>query len=162
LLTRRFEMDQLRAAIIPPEMTKHAIQEAGLAYAGSLLDRGDDSILDAYMRLRALRDAVASALKELEGDAIDEAEAYLPGERVHLGVKFQVRAGRPQYDFSQDSAWQELKQQEARIAGERKQRETFLKALTSEVYDPATGEIVAPIGEPVKYGKAVLALTFPQ
>ncbi len=147
--------------IIPPKLTKAAIEAAGTQYAHKLLDAGDESILDAYMPLRALRDAVDQAIKGLASDAMEEADQHSRDDWERLGVKFQVRDGRALYDFSQDSTWQVLKEREKRAADERKKREAFLKALDKDMVDPETGEFVSPAL--VKgYARNSLALTFPR
>lgn len=148
-------------SITPPQLTKAAIEAAGTRYAEALLDEGKQEVLPAYMRLRALRDAIDQALKTLESGAMDEAEMYPKGDRQRLGVKFQVRDGRQLWDFSHDTTWQMHKEQERLEAEARKKRETFLKALDQEVVDPTTGEFVTPAV--VKgYAKSALALTFPK
>jgi len=147
--------------ISPPKLTKAAIEAAGSQYARQLLDAGEASILEAYMKLRAIREAIDQAISGLESDAMEEAEQYARADRERLGVKFQVRDGRPLYDFSHDTRWQELKSREAALAEERKKREIFLKALQEDVVDPQTGEFVSP-AVVSGYAKNALALTFPK
>lgn len=152
-------MDEL--TIVPPALTKASIQEAGKRYAQILLDDGESDILTAYIRLRALKAAVDSALTEIVSQAMDEADRYSRDDRMLLGVKFRNQGGWEQYDFSHDSAWQECKKTEVTAAEARKKREAFLKALREEMIDPKTGEIVSP-AVVTGYTSSTLALTFPE
>lgn len=140
-------------------LTKLHIAEAGAQLAATLLDAGEMTPLSAYIKLRALRDALDEALTAVQPAAFDQAERD-PHETLH-GVAWQVRNGRTTYDYSHDAAWAELQAGEKAVAERRKAREQFLRSLDREMVDPETGEFVSPAA--VKsVGSAVLALTFPK
>jgi len=148
--------------ITPPQMTKSAIQTAGARYAQELLDMGEHDPLAAYIQLRALKDAVDTAVKALEPDAMNRAEEYSRDARVEMGVRFQVRSGRELWDYSHDQKWQEFRTKEQEWAKQRKEWESVLRGLSGdELVNPATGEYVTPAN--LKgYAKSSLALTFPK
>ncbi|MBK7914671.1 MAG: hypothetical protein IPJ94_00105 [Chloroflexi bacterium] len=73
-------------------LTKAAIQQAGQGYAEALLEEWALPPLSAYVRLRALRDALDAALAEVEGAAMDAADLN-PGETVH-GVRSSCATAR--------------------------------------------------------------------
>ena len=102
----------------------------------------------------------APVIKQLEDEAMDEADRYDRDDRTWRGVGFQVRAGRTRYGYDHDSAWAEIKAQEKALAKQRRDREKFLKALPEEMVDPSTGEIVQPATETP--GRSVLAISFPK
>lgn len=140
-------------------LTKAAIQQAGQGYAEALLEEWALPPLSAYVRLRALRDALDAALAEVEGAAMDAADLN-PGETVH-GVKVVMRNGASRWDYSHDAAWGEMKASEAAVAEQRKAREKFLQMLPDDMVDPATGEFVSPAVQ-LTMGNRTIALTFPK
>lgn len=146
---------------IPEKLTKTAIRNAGLSYARELLEEGEKSPLDAFLQLRALRDAIDEAVKEIQDAAMDEAQAYGQADSIRFGVKFQARYGSPRYDYSHDAVWAEMKASETAVAEQRKTREKFLQALPQEMIDPDTGEFISP-AVVAGVGAPTLALTFPK
>ena len=146
---------------VPQELTKTAVRRAGIDFASQLLDAGEQSPLDAYMKLRALKDAIDVALDTLADGAMGEAQAYGQADSIRFGVKFQVRGGSTRYDYGHDAVWAEMKASEAAIAEQRKARELFLRSLPGEMVDPETGEFVSP-AVVTDVGAPTLALTFPR
>lgn len=140
-------------------LTKADIQQAGEQFAEGVLNAGMVSPLEAMIRLRALRDAIDTAVKAIEPAAMTEAERD-PKETL-LGVSWQVRNGRASYDYSHDAVWAEMKASETAVANQRKAREAFLKSLDREMVDPETGEIVAP-AQVKGVSASVLALLYPK
>lgn len=143
-------------------LTKSAIAKRGEKLASEILDSGSMTDLDAYIKLRALRDVINAAIAGLEPDAMHEAQGYSKDDRKRLGVGFRVSQGRARYDFSGDGRWGLIKSTELKIVKRRKAHEAFLKAIPegSSVVDPDTGEYATP--PEVTYSKSSLALTFPK
>lgn len=146
--------------LINGRLTKATIAEFGARLANQIIEGGEINPLTAYMKLRAIRDAVDLAMKGVKADAMEDAERNA-GDPVLHGVKFQVRNGREKWDYSHDPVWAELKASEQATAKMRKEREKFLKTLPQEMVDPSTGEFVEP-ARLVDVGAPSLALTFPR
>lgn len=136
-------------------LTKTAVAQLGARIADAITE--EHSALDAFVRLRAMRDALDAALGEIESDAMNEATS---GETLH-GVKVQVRNGAARWDYAHDSQWQAIKNQEAALAEARKLREQFLQRLPADLVDPDTGEYIVPAVQ-VTMGNRTIALTFPK
>lgn len=141
------------------KLTKAGIADAGARMAQIVDENGDVNPLSAYIRLRALRDAIDVALDGLKGTALDAAERD-PQESLH-GVSWQIRVGATKYDYGNDPVWAELQASEKATAGQRRKREAFLKSLPNDMVDPETGEFVSPAAV-VDVGAATLALIFPK
>lgn len=140
------------------DLTKSGLTNKGAQYALDILDAGDVSPMDFLIRLRAVQIALEEAIAVATEAAIPQAEQD-SGETLH-GVKFEYRRGSARYDFSGDTAWNELKAHETEAANGRKAREKMLKNLTDRVIDPETGEYIDP--PVVTYGASTVALTFPK
>lgn len=142
------------------ELTKDSIALIGQQLAQDILDLGEVAPLDAYIKLRAIKEAVDAAIKTMESDAIDEVRGSGGDGKLH-NVGFRVQGGHEMYDFSADSYWKRCDEAIKLWTEERKKREGFLKSLTKEMVDPDTGEIVEPAT--IKgYTKVNLAITFPK
>lgn len=87
--------------------------------------------VEAAMRIKANEDFLRSVKKQLKGDILDAADAYLKGDRIINGTEFNVVSGRVKYDFSDDATWADLK---AKLSA----REEYLKKMPA--FDPETGE----------------------
>lgn len=150
--------------ILPTKMTKAGIAARGAALADSIMEDGMNQPIEALVKLRAIKEAVDAAIKELEPAAMDQADQWNdgPGRGANvMGVRIDVRNGAAKWDYSHDQAWQEAKAKEAEAAAARKKREEFLKALEGEMVDPQTGEFVTPAVQ-TSLGSRSLALTFPK
>ena len=150
-----------KLTVVPAELTKQAIADASTRFVSALVDGGEEDLLSAFIKLKALKGAVDAAVKELTGDAMNVADMYADGERVLHGVKFQVKGGTEKYDFSHDAIWKAFKDEEDEAANARKKREGFLKSLEKRMVDPETGEYISP-AILTGYNASSLAITFPK
>jgi hypothetical protein len=148
-------MNQTFLTISDAPLTKTAVAQLGARIADVITE--EYSALDAFVRLRAMRDALDAALGQLERDAMNEATS---GDTLH-GVKVQVRNGASRWDYAHDGQWQAIKSQEAALAEARKLREQFLQRLPADLVDPDTGEFVSPAVQ-TAMGNRTIALTFPK
>lgn len=138
-------------------ITKSAIVAAGEELASEV----DIHLtpLEAFIRLRAMRDMIDVAMEEIKPRAIAQADRYPPGDRW-MGVSVRVKTGQARYEFDHDGAWSDLKATETQAAQARKAREKLLAALQEPMADMTTGEIINP--PLVTYGPTVLELTIPK
>lgn len=109
--------------------------------------------LEVMIKLKAFKNIVDSAIKQVEEDSITEADKYGKGEHKIMNVGFQVKDGSRRYDFTNDSTYNDLKQQ-------LKDREAFLKGITKEMVDPETGELIQP--PVINYTKESITVKFPK
>jgi hypothetical protein len=131
--------------ILPIRLTKESINNNA-----QLLSEKWDEPLEAYIRLKAMRDTIDLAMDKIKGQAKEEAMKY-QGENDKCGAKFKYQEGARTFDYSSDVVWQKLKDQ-------IKEREDFLKGLKKEMADTETGEIVQP--PIVKYKSDSILITF--
>ena len=125
------------------------------SYAHSLKNDILDNInpLEAYIRIKALQDMLGIVENHIKTEAITEAEKYEKLDRIKFGIKFSVESGRRTFDFSNDAKHCELKKQ-------IKEREALLKAITTEVADADTGELLQfPI---VKNSPEIIKIFIPE
>ncbi len=71
---------------------------------------GHSDPLIAYAELKAYKQEIESALKELEPIALEESEKYGKSFELH-GIKFERRNGATRYDFKHIERWQDLNTQ---------------------------------------------------
>jgi len=69
--------------------------------------QGATDPLIAYAELKAYKQEIDEALKELEPAALDESEKYGKSFELH-GIRFERRNGAIRYDFKHLYKWQEL------------------------------------------------------
>ena len=116
----------------------HLINEKISIMVQSVIDGATDP-LEVYALLKEIDKTVKNAISEIEEDALSEAEKY--GKSFeHLGLNWEVRQGRRNYDFKHISLWNEHKEKLKRI-------EDISKACASNnnvSIDPDTGEEIEP------------------
>ena len=97
---------------------------------------------NAYVTLRALKSEIEHAIKQIEGQIVDEL-TYL-NDREDLivsGFKLSHVAGRTSYEYKQNSMWKDADTEKKRI-------ERLIKVATKDgvsIVDDATGEIIEPV-----------------
>lgn len=140
---------------IEGEITKLKIFEKASHDTATLLDEGERSPLDAYIKLKALAEYASEAGKLLHDAALDEANRYTKGDNVMHGVVFEEGVAGVRYKYDHDETWQELKDK-------LKQREEQMKSGmgTAGVVDKETGEVVAPAEK--THGKTTLKISMPK
>jgi hypothetical protein len=107
---------------------------------------GEINPIELLVQLKALEKATERIVKEIKENVLTEASKY-PGnsfdfkgnkiERAELGTK---------YDYSKcnDPIWENLDSKASAASNDKKDRETFLKAIKDKetIVDPNTGEVV--------------------
>lgn len=112
------------------------IDEIKISNALIQIDEGDGDPLLIYAELKRAKDLIDSAIKQVEADALEEAEKYEQSFE-YKGISFERRDGRRNYDYSRDGKWEELN-------NARKEREGLMKqADKQEIYD-GDGERIYP------------------
>ena len=100
------------------------------------VESGNSEALVLFAELDGLEKLIKGAKDQIKNDALDEAADY--GKSFELkGYKFELRAGRRNYDYSHIPKWVELN-------NSRKELEDLSKkAEKVEIYD-ADGERIEP------------------
>lgn len=106
---------------------------------------GEFNALELDIHLKSIEDTIKLIRinNQVKGSVMDECDKYPTKNIELLGAKI-TRVSKATYDFSEDSEYNELNEELTAAKGNIKQRETFLKALTKEVADPITGELIYP------------------
>lgn len=120
------------------------------------LESGEVDEIDLYIAFKKMEKFVEAILPFLK-DHIDETKLS-NGYNKHF-VNITTRGGRPTWDFSKcgDSDYEMLMDQKKEIDSMVKEREAFLKAITSVFTDEETGEI---INAPIKKQSQSIVLTY--
>jgi len=97
---------------------------------------------NAYVTLRALKSEIEYAIKQIEGQIVDEL-TYLDSKEdlIVSGFKLSHVAGRTSYEYKQNSMWKDADEEKKRI-------ERLIKVATKDgvsIVDQATGEIIEPV-----------------
>ena len=119
---------------------------------------GEFNALELDIHLKLIEDTIKLIRKnnQVKGSVMDECNKY-PSKNIELlGAKITV-VSKASYDFSEDAEHNGLNEELIAAKGNIKQREAFLKALTKEVADPQTGELIYP---PSKKSTDYLKITF--
>lgn len=107
---------------------------------------GEVNPLTVLVQLRAFEKASERILKEIKDNIMREADKYPGNEFEYTGNKLTKAEHGTKYDYSQcgDPEWYALKIREGQLKSSLTERETFLKALKSdlETLDKASGEVV--------------------
>jgi len=121
--------------------TKKAAMRNGSGIGNSIVNAGEISPVQAYIKLRYIRDAAVAALAKVEPVAI---EMLGESEYETLGVSSKVRDGYARYAYDHDSEWKELKAGIDELTERMKERQKFLCSLKEPVANLSTGEIEYP------------------
>lgn len=127
--------------------------------------RGDIDPLKAFVNIARVAEVIEMLKKdELFLDAAMREYSKYGEKNVTLGICTVTEAQvGTKYDFSQcnDSALNDLYEQQAQVKNDVKERETMLKALPSKltIINDRTGEVTEVL-PPVKTSKTTLKLTF--
>lgn len=104
---------------------------------------GLTSPLETFAKLKAINEMTAKAMELIKPEALTELERYGKGGKDSDAFKIET-ADRTDYDFTNDSVWNDLQTALSDIKERIKKRETFLKSLTEPVANPETGELITP------------------
>lgn len=108
------------------------------------IEAGEQNKLQVFLEVKCLEEMLVNLKEYLREGAESELTKYgKEGYKVQ-GAKCEIRNGGAIYDYSHDSEWAHLQSELNRINEAIKARESFLKALPSEMADPVSGEIVSP------------------
>ena len=143
-----------------PELTKTNIINAAASKSKEILDEGNVSILEAYIKAKAMLEYSKQLVLDLNEPATDEATKYgKEGQKTILGVEFGVANSGKKFDFSGDTEWNDLNEGMGQLKEEMKKRETFLKTLKKEMAETDGGEVIKP-PKILSEGKDTLKITF--
>lgn len=111
-----------------------------------VLEGGEVSALEVLRHFKALEKIIENVKPTLDKLALTEAERY-PEKTFELyGVKFTVKNGPAQWDYTKcnDGLHSKLKEYQGEYNEKVKQREAFLQTLTEsmEMVDEDSGEII--------------------
>lgn len=106
------------------------------------VENGQLKASNAYVTLRALKSEIEYAIKQIEGQIIDEL-TYLDDKEdlIVSGYKISHVAGRTSYDYKESSMWKEADTEKKRI-------ERLIKVATKDgvsIVDQHTGEVIEPV-----------------
>lgn len=105
------------------------------------VNSGDDSALMQYIELKRISKALETALKEIQSEALSEAEKYGKGELLRNGASVSVRATAGRWDFKHIPEWIKSKAEIERVEGKYKSLYKSKEFGTIPV-DEETGEIL--------------------
>ena len=144
------------------EVTKEHIKEQSIALLKDL-DEGHIAPLQLAAQLKLVEDVISNVKEELRQRVVAEKDKYGKDDMTYHGAKFDIREAGVKYDYSQceDIQWNELSQQIDALTEQRKERESFLKALKEKLtyVDESTGEIKS-IYPPQKKSTTTYAITW--
>jgi hypothetical protein len=108
---------------------------------------------NAYVTLRALKSEIEYAIKQIEGQIVDEL-TYLDSKEdlIVSGFKLSHIAGRTSFEFKNNSMWND-------VDAEKKRIERLIKVATKDgvsIVDESTGEIIEPV--PTKQGNGYIKM----
>ena len=106
------------------------------------VEGGQIKASNAYVLLRFLKSEIEYAIKQIEGELVNEI-TYLDDKEPLIvdGHKITHVAGRISYDFKSSSMWKEADAEKRRI-------EKLIKVATVDevsIVDQHTGEIIEPV-----------------
>lgn len=153
-------MDQL---VKTEGITKQVIQD----YAQELIrsiEEGHANPIDTALQVKFMEDLITAIKERLRVAVIAEAGKYAKGEDiVRYNGRVQVKEAGVKYDYHTclDPTYQKLTDQINELEFQRKEREAFLKSLTSSVtlVDEETGEVIT-IHPPQKKSTTTYAITW--
>lgn len=106
---------------------------------------GSEDVLRAKVMLKSMREVVDKLEKDETLKEMFQAEASKYAEKSFSAYGMMItKTMRTEYDFSNDTIWNELNDELTFVKEKIKARETFLKALRTALADPETGEMIYP------------------
>jgi hypothetical protein len=84
------------------------MRQQELAHFVEQVEQGETSALISYANLKRTADEYASAIKQIESIAMEEAHSYGEKSFEVQGFKFEVRNGAKRFDYSNISEWKEI------------------------------------------------------
>lgn len=128
------QMSLIQLGDITP--SKKIVADISASIANSVREGLLDPV-DTAIHLNAVKQVCEDALKQIVDPVLENLEN---GKAEKWGCKIEKAEVGVKYDYSQNSAWVELKEKEDKIAEERKGLEALLKTI------PAGKEIYAEDG----------------
>jgi hypothetical protein len=102
---------------------------------------GDENALMQYIELKRIAKTLETAIKEIQADALSEAEKYGKGEFLRNGASVSVRATAGRWDFKHIPEWIKTKAEIERV--EKKYKALYnSKDFGTIPVDEETGEIL--------------------
>jgi hypothetical protein len=128
------------------------------AVTSSIVERvkdGEYSALDTYIQLKAYEKVISEAIKEIQMDAINEADVYNKADRTKFGVEFELTSGRTYFDYEADQEYAQLNE------ALKKRKELLTDAAKAQkkgrkVVDE-NGEVIQP--PPMKESSVAVGIT---
>ena len=105
---------------------------------------GDYNPVVIDVQLKAMEELIKAIRKEPEIREYILDEISRNEKTFELGNAKITQKDSVRYDYSDDTEWGELKEQETNFANARKGREQYLRSLKKATPDPNTGEILYP------------------
>lgn len=145
--------------------SKEKVAQAADQLAQAVLD-GHIDPKEAAVALDAMGKVIKAAIDKIDDLVLTELGKYHKGERILVGrIELQPKEAAPKYDYAGtgDLVWQSLAAKKAEAEKALKERETFLKALSSPVtvVDEETGEVTR-ITPPGKSSTSTYAIIYPK
>ncbi|CAB4127929.1 hypothetical protein UFOVP105_3 [uncultured Caudovirales phage] len=105
------------------------------------VQNGESEALSNYIELKRIAKALNGAIKEIQSDALSEAERFGKGDFLKDGASVSVRATAGRWDFKQIAEWKKASDEIKKVEDKYK---TLYKSkdLGTIPVDEATGEIL--------------------
>jgi len=100
--------------------------------------------LEAAVYLKTMEDVLKGIRDNKEIKEMIRFEVIEKGGEINLGNAKIKNIDRPNWDYSKDTHWNDLKNKIELLNEHRKNREKMLQILEKEVADPETGEMIFP------------------
>lgn len=153
---------QIIQNIKPTSLTKKSSEDHAQAIA-EMVWGGHASALDMATKLQWIISVCETARKKIQNESVDEIMKH-SGPATINGAKVEKTETGISYDYasSGDSEWERYDQMATSAAASKKERETFLKALTKPmtIVNDDSGEI-HEIKPPQKTSSTNIKITFP-
>tara|TARA_R100000995_G_scaffold84922_1_gene65914 strand:+ start:28736 stop:29257 length:522 start_codon:yes stop_codon:yes gene_type:complete len=159
------EKEQVRNEILPPKLnfTKEGLKVQAQTYIESILNSGEDDVLDTYTRVCAILEYATVAKKELTPHVKDEIEKHGKGGTEYNGIKLAVSNSADTHSFDHYDGWVSQKKIVDEETLKLKEIESIMKKAhgTGGVLDDDTGEII-PGSVIKKHGASSPRATIPK
>lgn len=133
--------------ITKDNLTKNYLENISQSLIQRVKD-GEYDAIEVYIQLKAYEKVISETIKEIQHDAITEAENYGKLERIKFGVSFELTSGRATYDFEADEEFRQLNE---KLKTRRVSLTDAAKAkLKGQLVIDANGEQIQP--PPMKEG----------
>jgi hypothetical protein len=134
-------VDVIRAGpltLLPSVARKSQFDELAASLNQALLE--ENSVLEAYVRIKNVAEVLDVALSQLKEQALSRLSGT--SEQV-LGVTVQLKSLPKKWEYD-DAELRTLEAEKAALEAKVKVRKRFLENLKTEMADAKTGEIIRP------------------